>query len=405
MNILIRPLSEIFPYEKNARKIPQSAIDAVARSLKEFGWQQPIVVDTKGVIIVGHVRRLAALQLGWTEAPIHVADKLTAAQIRAYRLMDNRSHEEATWEPGVLNLEMLELKKLDLDLSFTGFSSREIDAILRPAIAGEDDAPPVPDTPFTQPGDLWMLGNHRLLCGDATDPDAVSRVCGEAKPFLMITDPPYGVLYDPTWRDGKGGFSTAAVIQRGKVVNDDRVDWADAYRLFPGSVMYVWHASLKSVEAGQSVADAGFEVRGVIIWRKQQPLFGQGHYHWQHEACWYAVRKGAKANWCGDRRQSTVWDVQNLNPTGNRDEERVGHGAQKPVELMRRPILNHTKSGACVYDPFVGSGTTLIACELTERRCISIDVDPKCCDIAVKRWQNLTGKLAHNQDGVCFPDD
>jgi DNA modification methylase len=271
-----------------------------------------------------------------------------------------------------------------------------------------DACPPVPVAPSSRLGDLWLLGEHRVLCGDSTDADSVSRLLsptsGLRAPFLMVTDPPYGVEYDPTWRDGKGGFSTAPVLQRGKVANDDRADWTLAYLLFPGSVAYIWHASLKTVEVAVSVESAGFQVRSVIIWRKQQPLFSQGHYHWQHEPCWYAVRKGHSAHWHGDRKQSTVWDVQNLNPTGNRMEERLGHAAQKPVELMRRPILNHTGKGEVVYDPFLGSGTTVIAADGSERICYGLEIDPLYVDVIVKRWQDLTGKQAtlEGHDGLTF---
>ncbi len=163
---------------------------------------------------------------------------------------------------------------------------------------------------------------------------------------------------------------------------------------FPGDVAYVWHASLHTGEVIESLMRAVFEPRAQIIWRKQQALFSRGAYHWQHEPCWYAVRHGSKANWCGDRKQSTVWDVQNLNPTGNRDEERVGHGAQKPVEIMRRPIINHTVTGDSVYDPFLGSGTTLIAAELTNRICYGLEISPAYCDVICTRWQNLTKREA-----------
>src|SRR5580704_184598 len=206
MKIEIRPLSEIQPYEKNARKIPQRAIDKVAASLEEFGWQEPIVVDKHCVIIVGHVRRLAALQLGWIEAPVHVADKLTPAQIRAYRLMDNRSHEEADWDLGLLAPELADLSALSFDLSLTGFNVAELDKFL-PGPIDEDaanEAPPVPDVAVTRPGDLWLLGPHRVLCGDATSPEAVARLLGERKPQLMVTDPPYGIELDSEWRDRAG---------------------------------------------------------------------------------------------------------------------------------------------------------------------------------------------------------
>jgi DNA modification methylase len=272
---------------------------------------------------------------------------------------------------------------------------------------GEDEAPEPSGQPISQPGDLWLCGSHRVLCGDSTSTEAVSRLLSPAsgmlQPFLMVTDPPYGVEYDPTWRDGKGGFSTAAVKQRGKVQNDDRVDWREAYEAFPGDVAYVWHGGIAAAEFAVSLLSAGFQIRGQIIWRKQQAVFSRGAYHWQHEPCWYAVRKGKTAHWHGDRKQSTVWDVQSLNPTGNRDEERVGHGTQKPVELMRRPILNHTERGEAVYDPFLGSGTTLIAAELTQRICYGLELDPVYVDVIVRRWEKQSGKQATLEgDGRTF---
>lgn len=199
---------------------------------------------------------------------------------------------------------------------------------------------------------------------------------------------------NPTWRDGKGGFCATITKQRGKVENDDRVDWGAAYKLFTGDVCYVWHGGISAAEFAVSILAAGFQIRGQIIWRKQQAVFSRGAYHWQHEPCWYGVRKGKSAHWAGDRKQSTVWDVQSLCCTGNRTEAVTGHGTQKPVELMRRPIMNHTEHGEAVYDPFLGSGTTLIAADMTERICYGIDIDPKYVDVIVQRWQNLTGKEA-----------
>ncbi len=396
MHIELWPIDRPIPYARNARKLSRLAVDKVAASLKEFGWQQPLVVDAEGVLIVGHTRLLAAKQLGMTEVPVLVAAHLTPGQVKAYRLMDNRSHQETDWDMELLGPEFGDLKALNFDLSLTGFESNEIDVLtLDPVGDAADECPELPENPVSQLGDLWLLGPHRVLCGDSTNAtDVTILLAGALQPFLMVTDPPYGVEYDPTWRDGKGGFSTAAVKQRGKVMNDDRADWTEAYALFPGSVAYVWHASLCSIEVGTSVLAAGFGIRGIIIWRKQQPLFGQGHYHWQHEPCWYAVRKGQTAHWHGDRKQSTVWDIQNLNPTGNRNGERVRHGTQKPVECMRRPVLNHTQRGEAVYDPFLGSGTTLIAAELTERVCYGLELDPKYVDVIVQRWEKQSGKEA-----------
>lgn len=284
MTIVDWPISKLKVYPRNARKITDKAVDKVAISIKEFGWRQPIVVDTDGVIVIGHVRRLAAMKLGLLHVPVHIADNLTPAQIKALRLMDNRSHDDVQWDEDLLGPELCELKLLDIDLNLTGFDTREIDALL--ANPDDDDkaneCPEVPVAPVSRAGDLWLCGPHRVLCGDSTDAVAVATLLGGKKaPFLMVTDPPYGVDYDPTWRDGVGAFGTPGkgnsnVIQRGKVQNDDRSDWAAAYEHFPGSVVYAWHASLKTIETGVSLLAAGFEVRACIIWRKQQALFGQG---------------------------------------------------------------------------------------------------------------------------------
>jgi DNA modification methylase len=367
----------------------------VAASIREFGWRQPIVVDAQGVIICGHTRLLAAQKLGLNEAPVHVADNLTPAQVRAYRLLDNRSHEETSWDLDLLGLEMSELKDLDLDLSLTGFDAREIDALLASDAELEDQANQVPELPsesVTRPDDLWHCGEHRVLCGDATDPDTVSRVLGTRQALLMVTDPPYGVQYTPEWREQAG---LGKQRQTGSVRNDDRADWTPAYRLFPGDVIYVWHAGVHASEVATGIRAAGFELRAQIIWAKQHFALGRGAYHWQHEPCWYAVRKGGRSYWRGDRTQSTLWQVANLNPFGgNHEEGATGHATQKPVDLMRRPLLNHTECGEAVYDPFLGSGTTLIAAEMTERICHGLEIDPRYCDVIVRRWQEFTGNKA-----------
>jgi DNA modification methylase len=394
------PLGRIKPYDKNLRKRPQRAIDKLKRSLKTYGCRQPIVVDKKGVIVVGHTRWEAAKSLRLKTFPVHVASNLPPAKIRAYRLMDNRSHQETDWDWELLGLELADLRNLGFDLDMTGFDSREIDVLLCNDDPRADDVPPLPKHAVSRRGDLWLLGNHRLFCGDATEAEAVARVCGGIKPLLMVTDPPYGVGYKPEWRVAVDGGGRHAL---GKVANDDRIDWGPAWRFFPGDIAYVWHAGIHAGEVGASLLAVEFRLRAQIIWRKQHFVLSRGAYHWDHEPAWYAVRKGRSAHWRGDRTQTTVWDVPNLNPHGgNKQEEHTVHSTQKPIDLMRRPILNHTESGAYVYDPFVGSGTTLIACELTERRCIAMEIDPRYCDVVIERWQNLTGKLAALETGETF---
>jgi DNA modification methylase len=292
-------------------------------------------------------------------------------------------------------LELMELHDLNIDLSLTGFDAREIDTLLARGADLEERAnqvPELPSEPTTRAGDLWTCGAHRVLCGDATDRDAVSRLLAATRPELMVTDPPYGIAYNPAWREQAG---LGRQRQVGLVQNDDRADWAAAYALFPGSVMYVWHAGLHAAEVAMGIQAAGFELRAQIIWVKQHFALSRGMYHWQHEPAWLAVRQGARSQWRGDRTQSTVWQVANLNPFGGNSEEiATGHGTQKPVDLMRRPLLNHTEAGAVVYDPFLGSGTTLIAAQMTERICYGLEIDPRYCDVIVRRWQELTGEQA-----------
>lgn len=405
MKIEQRPLAKILPYPGNARKISAKAVAKVAESIKNFGWRQPIVVDKKGVVVVGHARLLAAKELKLKAAPVHVASELTPQQIRLYRLADNRSHDEAKWDEALLGVELAELMSLGADLEFSAFDPSELDRLLSPNeadAARADREVTVPELPSSKRGDLWLLGGHRLLCGDSTDPGSVSSVLKNNSPKLMVTDPPYGVEYDPQWRNevekqhfAQVGGPRPSNRATGLVTNDDRVDWTKVYKLFPGDVVYLWHAGVYAADVAIHAAAAGFKIRAQIIWRKQHFVFSRGAYHWQHEPCWYAVREGANASWLGGRKQTTVWDVANLNPMGgNTKEAPTGHGTQKPIELMRRAIVNHVKRGGEVFDPFLGSGTTMLAAEVTERVCFGIEIDPRYVDAAVKRWQEYTGKEA-----------
>lgn len=398
MQIATWPVGKPIPYARNARKIPASAIDKVAASIKEFGWRQPIVVDVEGVILAGHTRLLAAKKLGLQEVPVHVAENLTAAQAKAFRLMDNRSHQEAQWDLELLAPEMAELQELAVDLSLTGFDATEIGDLLADKTEGltEGDAcPEVQEAVVTTLGDCWRLGAHRLLCGDSTVESDVRRLLGADVPFLMVTDPPYGVDYDPEWRLETGLNKPWQTRAEGLVQNDDNADWSAAWKLFPGDVAYVWHGGAHAAVVAVSLLESNLLIRAQIIWAKPSLVIGRGAYHWQHEPCWYAVRKGKTAHWLGDRKQSTLWQVENMHRTqGNVDDGKTCHSTQKPIELMRRPILNHTKPGEMVYEPFCGSGTTLIACEKEGRICRAMELDPKYCDVIVRRWQDFTGQQA-----------
>jgi len=387
------PLAKLQPYAKNAKMHGADQVAKIAASMAEFGWTVPCLVADDGELIAGHGRVLAATQLGLTEAPVIVLGHLTEAQRRAYRIADNKLTELGTWDEALLSAELNDLLAEDYDLSLIGFDDAELEALLAgdvdPEAAsreGEDDVPEAPETPISRPGDLWLLGKHRLLCGDATVVTDVERLLGDVKPLLMVTDPPYGVEYDPGWRNKAG---TATTKRTGKVLNDDRADWREAWALFPGDVAYVWHGALHATTVANSLEASGFNVRSQIIWAKDRLVLSRGDYHWQHEPCLYAVKKTGKGHWAGDRKQTTLWQIANK----DQDAETV-HGTQKPVECMRRPILNNSSLSQAVYEPFMGSGTTLIAAETTGRVCYGIELNPAYVDVAVERWQQFTGKDA-----------
>jgi len=411
------PIDKPIPYARNSRKIPERAIDKVAASIKEFGWRQAIVVDKDGVIICGHTRLLAARKLGLKQVPVHVADNLTPAQVKAYRLMDNRSHEETDWDPELLGPELEELQSLDFDLELTGFDPNELDKFL--ADPDLDDranaAPPVPEHATTKPGDLWLCGKHRILCGDATSPDDVTRLCCKSSPLLMITDPPYGISLDSEWRDraglnGKGAAEPSYMKHRTEghtnttISSDTRADWSEAFALVPSlQTGYVWHASKYTREVLDGLLRIGFLHHQQIIWDKGRTVLTRTHYWFQHEPCWYVRKKNAP--WFGKAGEnSTVWSVPSPKfIMGGSKEAKFDHPTQKPLELMRRPILNHTKRGDVVYDPFLGSGTTMMAAEVTGRVCYAIDIDPRYVDVAVMRWEQFTGQEAKlESDGRTF---
>jgi DNA modification methylase len=363
-------------------------VDQIAASMREWGWTNPILADEDGSILAGHGRLAAAQKLGFTDVPVMVARGWSDAKKRAYVIADNQLALKAGWDEEMLAAELTDLRDLAFDLDLIGFNEKELSRLLSPgdAVDGEDDIPDLPEQPVSAAGDLWLLGNHRLLCGDATDANAVARLLGAVWPHLMVTDPPYGVEYDPAWRNEAGASQSR---RTGKVLNDDRADWREAWSLFRGEVAYVWHGALHAGTVAESLTASGFEIRSQIIWAKERLVLSRGHYHWQHEPCWYAVKSGGKGSWSGDRKQTTVWPISSK----AQDAETV-HGTQKPVECMRRPMLNNSSIGQAVYEPFMGSGTTLIAAETCQRACLGIELNPAYVDVAVQRWQHLTGEKA-----------
>jgi DNA modification methylase len=417
VHIELWPIDRPQPFPKNARHWNAAAVAKVASSIREYGFRQPIVVDVHDVICIGHLRLAAAKSLGLKEVPVHVARDLTPAQIRGLRLADNRTNQEAEWNDDLLGPELAELGDLGFDLTLTGFDVYEIDKLLRDPLDGEraEQAPPLPDVAATRLGDLWLLGSHRLLCGDATSPEVVAQLLGDRKPLLLVTDPPYGISLDSEWRDrariNKHGPAEASYMKHRveghtntTISSDTRADWSEAFELVPSlQCGYAWHASVHSSEVLAGLLRIGFLYPQQIVWNKQRTVLTRTHYWYQHEPCWYVRKKNAP--WFGKAGEnSTVWEAASPKfIMGSSDEEKFDHPTQKPLELMRRPILNHTKRGESVYDPFLGSGTTLMAAELTERVCYGIELDPKYCDVIVRRWEEFTGKQATLEaDGRTF---
>lgn len=382
------PLGRLIPSPSNARTHNDAQVAEIAGSIRSFGFANPILVGEDGDIIAGHGRLAAARKLGLADVPVITLCGLTPLQRRQLVLADNRIALNAGWDLEMLHLELKDLSALGADLSVLGFTKAEMAEALTPADVGgltdEDAVPELGERAVTKLGDTWCLGDHRVVCGDSTDAATVKGLLDGAAPVLMVTDPPYGVNYDPEWRHRAGVNKSS---RTGKVTNDERADWAEAWRLFPGNIAYVWHGALHAATVAESLEREGFTIRAQIIWAKERLVIGRGDYHWQHEPCWYGVR--TKGNWTGDRKQTTLWSISSK----NQDAETV-HGTQKPVECMRRPILNNISPGDPIYEPFLGSGTTLIAAQTVGRVCFAVELSPAYVDVAVRRWQAFAGKVA-----------
>lgn len=409
------PLDKLVFYARNPRK-NDAAVDRMVASIREYGFKVPVLARSDGEVVDGHLRLKAAKKLGVKDVPVILCDEWTPAQVKAFRLMVNRSVTWAQWDEELLALELADLRDMDFDLGLTGFDVKEIDDFL--SVNDDEkanDAPPLPDRPVSRAGDLWCCGPHRVLCGDATSPEAVSHLLGDRRPFLLVTDPPYGIELDSEWRDraGLNGCGPAqpsymkhrtAGHTETTISGDTRSDWSEAFELVPSlQVGYVWHASKFTREVLDGLLRIGFLHHQQIIWDKGRTVLTRTHYWFQHEPCWYVRKKNAP--WFGKAGQnSTIW----VSPSpkfimGGSKEEKCDHPTQKPVDLMRRPILNHTKRGELVYEPFLGSGTTLAAAELTGRVCRGLELDPRYVDVVVKRWQTLSGKEATlDGDGRTF---
>ena len=382
---------KVVPYQGNPRLHSKVEVDALAEAIRQFGFNKPIEVDETGVILCGHRRLAASVALGLDVVPVLQHFHLSETDKRAYRIADNRLSLDGEWEMSLLATEVDALADAGVDLEMTGFGEGEVEKLVADwkDESRATDPPPVEpsEDPKTRPGDLWILGKHRLLCGDATSSEDMSRLLAGERPRLCITDPPYGVEYDPEWRNeaAEKGLINYSLRSVGKVINDDRSDWVAVWKLIPSEVLYCWYSALFVTRAQAGIESAGFEVRSEIIWAKPRFAISRGHYHWQHESCMYAVRKGSDAGWVGDRSQTTLWETPlDANVAG-------GHSTHKPVALMYKAMANHSGD---VVEPFCGSGATIIAAERLHRRCFAMEIDPGYCDATVQRWEEATGKKA-----------
>jgi DNA modification methylase len=421
-------IERIIPYKRNPRR-NEDAVEKVAASIKEFGFKVPIVVDKDSVIIAGHTRLLAALRLGMKEVPVLVARDLSPAQVKAYRLADNRVHEEATWDEELLALELGDLSKLGFNLEATGFDADEINALLDIDQGGllpgaeEDAIPPTPAKPTTFPGELIQLGKHRLICGDSTDPFVIEKLFAGAKADAIFTEPPYNVNYEGA---------------AGKIKNDDMEDgkfrtfllraFSVMFRVLKdGAAVYVCHADTEGLNFRGAFKDAGFKLSGCLIWCKDALVLGRSDYQWQHEPILYGWKPTGSHKWYGDRKSTTISEfmleapltevepnlyrlrlgdqwfqirgekitidelettvVKVPKPRKNED-----HPTMKPVALIDKMLRNSTKKGALVFDPFGGSGSTLISCEKLGRTAYLCELEPKFVDVIALRWEQVTGK-------------
>jgi DNA modification methylase len=387
-------IKKLKDHPKNPRQINKEQLAHLKTLIKKFGLIDKPIVNLDKTIIGGHQR-------------IRILKKMKAKTVECWvpdRLLEDEEIDHLciglNLNQGEFDYDILANEWNELDLLKWGFSEEQLLGMSEKegentgSLEDDEDEIEIDETqePITQQGDLYVLGGHLLICGDSTSSDTVNMVMGNHNPIIMVTDPPYGVNYDPTWKDK--ALKDEAKRSTGKVENDNQIDWSKAYALFSGAIVYIWCASLFLSKVEQHLNSLDFDLKSLIIWYKQHFSLSRGNYHWKHEACWYAVKRGCKHNWKGDRKQTTVWEIANLNCFGkNQDEdERTDHSTQKPLECMARPIRNHTIEGDYVYDPFLGSGTTLIAAERLNRKCIGIELSPVYCDVIVNRWINYRKK-------------
>ncbi len=417
LQIVYRKVEDLIPYERNSRTHSEEQIEKVVASIKEFGWTNPILIDEEQGIIAGHGRLEAAKRLGMKEVPVLVLTGLTEAQKRAYIIADNKLALEAGWDEDLLKEELEWLTAHDYSSEVTGYDEKEIQALLSFESEAESDEEnsevvdeaeseqpeikdaeiiPVPPVPKTRSKDIWILGVHRLMCGDSTDEADVAKLMGGGRVNLYLTDPPYNVAYT-------GKTADALTIQNDKMDDESfRTFLHKAFKaadmvLLPGGVFYVWHADSEGFNFRGACRDVGWTVRECLIWSKNSMVLGRQDYQWKHEPCLYGWKEGAAHAWYSDRSQTTVLEFDK--PVRN-----ASHPTMKPVDLFAYLIQNSSKEGDIVLDSFGGSGTTIIACEGLKRQACVMELDPAYCDVIIRRWQDATGQKAVREDGKTFDE-
>jgi site-specific DNA-methyltransferase (adenine-specific) len=397
------PIDRLVPYERNARTHSPEQVAQIVASIQEFGFTAPILVDGKDGILAGHGRLAAAKELGLAEVPVVVLDHMDEKQRRAYVLADNKLALNAGWDDELLRVELGDLASMDFDLSLLGWSEDELADLLPeveelpPEDADADAVPEPPAEPVTKPGNVWLLGKHRVMCGDSTSIEAVEQLMDGGKADLLLTDPPYNVAYE-------GGTSEKLTIQNDDMSDEDfRQFLRDVYSsadavMKPGAVFYIWHADSEGYNFRGAARDVGWQVRQCLIWKKSSLVLGRQDYQWKHEPCLYGWKEGAGHFWGSDRSQTTVLEFDKPSRNGE-------HPTMKPVELFQYQLENSTKRGGVVLDLFGGSGTTAIAAHKAGRQARLMELDPRYCDVIVRRWQEFTGKTATLEStGEPFPE-
>jgi site-specific DNA-methyltransferase (adenine-specific) len=398
MELIKKKVSELIPYINNSRTHSEEQITQLISSIKEFGFTNPILIDKENSIIAGHGRLLAVKRLGHEEVPCIIISGLTKTQIKALIIADNQLALNAGWDLEKLSVEIEGLKDEDFNIDILGFNDDFIKDLLfkeNQGLTDEDDVPETSEQSITKLGDIWKLGNHKLICGDSTLLNSYEKLFGENKADLLMTDPPYNVDYEGGTKD------KLTILNDSKSDNDFLQFLTDAFNncainLKLGCSFYIFHSDWFGLEFRQSIKNTDLEMKQNLIWQKNSLVIGRQDYQWQHEPCLYGWKKGASHSWYSDRKQTTI--IKFDRPTKSKL-----HPTMKPVGLIEYLIKNSSKQEDIILDPFLGSGTTLMACEKLQRFCYGIELDPKYCDVIIKRWQQFTGKEAiHEQSGKTY---